>query len=215
MAGASLLHLSRFGLTDRGNLHTWCWCSYVDVLGEEGNYCVKFFSYLSGCTLTVVTTVDNLSHSMPLNRYQTFDSRSRPWHPYSIRFPRIIWYLTCQVTYFPSSMPSSLNHTWMSVALTWLLMLSHWHDLGLTTWNVWHKMSLCHPSWMYAVWCMGKDKYLYRSGPRCHRHSCWLSHTLPYASWLTEYYATKKACSFLRVGTTYWQSSCCQEAYFW
>ena len=50
----------------------------------------KSFSYLSGCTLTVVTAVDNLSHLLLFNRYQTFDPGSRPCYPYSIRFPRMI-----------------------------------------------------------------------------------------------------------------------------
>ena len=60
----------------------------------------KSFSYLSGCALTAATAVDNLSHLMPFNRYQTFDPGLRPWYPYSMIFARIIWYLTWQATYF-------------------------------------------------------------------------------------------------------------------
>ena len=47
----------------------------------------KSLSYLSGCALTAATTVDNLLHLMPFNRYQTFDLGLRPWYPYFIRFP--------------------------------------------------------------------------------------------------------------------------------
>ena len=61
---------------------------------------LKFFSYLSRCTLTVATAVNNLSHLMPFNRYQSFDPGLRPWYTYSIRFPRMIRYLTCWATYF-------------------------------------------------------------------------------------------------------------------
>ena len=49
----------------------------------------KSFSYLSGWAFTTTTVMDNLSHLMLFNRYQTFDNGSRHWYPYSIRFPRI------------------------------------------------------------------------------------------------------------------------------
>ena len=86
---------------------------------------LKSFSYLSGCALTVATAVDNLSHLIPFNRYLTFDLGSSPWHPYSIRFTRIIWYLTCQVHTFPNFMLSFLHHRLISVMPSQLMMLLH------------------------------------------------------------------------------------------
>ena len=59
----------------------------------------KSFSYLSVYVLAAVTSVDNFSHLCPFSRYETFDPESRPLYPYSIRFPRIIWYMTCQAMY--------------------------------------------------------------------------------------------------------------------
>ena len=100
----------------------------------------KSFSYLYGCALTAATAVNTLSHLMLLIRYQTFDPGSRPWHPYFIRFPRLIWFLTYQATYisqfhpffsshtrqltFPSSIHSFHHHTKMFAMLTWLVALT-------------------------------------------------------------------------------------------
>ena len=41
MGSAGLLPLGKSGLTNRGNIYTWCWCILVDALTEEGNYCMK------------------------------------------------------------------------------------------------------------------------------------------------------------------------------
>ena len=49
-------------------------------------------------------------------------------------------------------MPSFLHHMWTSVAVTWLLMLLHQHDSGITIWGGRQKMPFCHPSWTSAVW---------------------------------------------------------------
>ena len=40
MGSADLLPLDRSGLTNRGNLNTQCWCSLVNILVEEGYYCI-------------------------------------------------------------------------------------------------------------------------------------------------------------------------------
>ena len=151
MGSTGLLLFGRSGLANRGNLHIWSWHSLVYILSERGNYCIKSFLYFSVFILAVVTAVDNLSHLMPFNRYQTFDPGSRPWYPYSIRFPRMIWYMTCQATYFSQfhaffSLSNidiwSTNLASDAVILTWS---------SLSTWNGWHKMPLCHPFWTYAV----------------------------------------------------------------
>ena len=91
MACASLLPLSRSGLNNRGNLHTQYWCSLVNILGEEGHYCVKIL-------LIIILAFPYCR--MLFNRYQTFDPGSRLWYPYSIRLPKIKWYLTSWATYF-------------------------------------------------------------------------------------------------------------------
>ena len=114
----------------------------------------KSFWYLSGSVLTVATPVDNLSHLMSFNRYGTFDPELRPWCSYSIRFPRIIWYLTWRATYFsqfhaffcPSCIDVCNNNL--------LLMQVCSHGSGLAISSGWHKVSLCHPSWTYAAWHM-------------------------------------------------------------
>ena len=41
MTRAGFLLLGKFVLADRGNPCTQCWCSLVDVLGEEGNYSIE------------------------------------------------------------------------------------------------------------------------------------------------------------------------------
>ena len=97
---------------------------------------LKSFSYLSGCAMTVVTAVDNLSHILPFNMFHTFDPGSRPWYPYSIRFPRIMCYLTCWVIYIYQFHASSCCHTSTSAKPSQLLTLLHWHGLGLTIWSV-------------------------------------------------------------------------------
>ena len=155
--------------------------------------------------------MDTLSHLMPFKRCQTFDPGSRPWYPYSIRFPRIIWYLACQAIYFPSSMPSSHHHTSMSAALIQLLMLSCLHGLSLATWSESNNMPLCHPSWTSDVWHMDAGHYLNRSDPRCHRHFCCVSCTLVYTLLLTMHLFYCAASSCLGVNVTSWQSSHCQE----
>ena len=96
---AGLLPLGRSALTNRGNLYTRCWCFFINILCKKGDYCIKILLYLCGCALIAATAVDNLSYLMLFNRHCTFNHGSRPWYPYSIRFPRIIWYLTCQTTY--------------------------------------------------------------------------------------------------------------------
>ena len=123
---ADLLLLGRSDLADRVNLHTQCWWSLSIYCVRTVTTASKYFSYLSGCTLTMVTAVENLSHLMPFNRYQTFDLRSRPWYQYSIRFPRIICYLTFGAKYFyefhaffPLSCVGALSATSDAVVLIW------------------------------------------------------------------------------------------------
>ena len=79
--------------------------------------------------LSAATAVNNLSHLMPLNSYQTLSSGSRPWYPYSIRFPRIVQCTTCQATYFSQFHPFfslSYGDIWSTYsafvadALTWI-----------------------------------------------------------------------------------------------
>ena len=175
MVSPGLPPLCRSSLTNRGSLHTWCQCSLVSILGEEGNYCIKVLIWVC---LTAVTTEDNLSHLMPLSRYQIFDPGSRSWYPYSTRFPRIILYLTCWAIYCSQShaffSPSYID-IWSAisvfdpVALIWF---------GLTILNGWNKTPLCCPSWTSAVRHMDTDQCFCRSD---HRHFCCLSFTLLYA----------------------------------
>ena len=96
MTSTGFLLLGRFDLFDRCNLHTWCWCFLVNILGEKAT---TVWRNLSRCALTAATAVDNLSHLMPCYRYLTFDPGSRHWYPYSRRFPRKIWYSTWWATY--------------------------------------------------------------------------------------------------------------------
>ena len=111
----------------------------------------KSFSYLSGCDLTAANDVDNLTCPMPFNHHEMFNSGSRPCHPCSMKFPRIIWYLTWQVTYFSQFHAFFHCHRLMSTIFTQLLMLFYICGSGLDTWGWWHKMPLFCPPRTYAV----------------------------------------------------------------
>ena len=43
MHSANHLPFGMSCLGNRGNLHTQCWCSLVDILVVKGTYCVKVF----------------------------------------------------------------------------------------------------------------------------------------------------------------------------
>ena len=171
---------------------------------------LKTFSYLSCCDLTAATAMDNFLRLRPFNRYQTFKLGSRPWYPYFISFPGIIWYLKCQATVFiqfhaffsPSIIKvCNANSSSDAVALT---------QFGPTHLEWWHKMPLCYPC-TYAVWCMDTDQYLYRCHPRCLRHFWCLFHTLLYAFWRKKCFAHCASCSCPEVSVTSWQPSCHEE----
>ena len=100
MGSAGLLPFGMSGLVDKGNLHTWCWCSVVDVVAKEGDNYTKILLILVWMHPDCSDCCGQFSHLMSFNKYQTFDPGSRHWYHYSIRFLRIIWYLTCQATYF-------------------------------------------------------------------------------------------------------------------
>ena len=59
---AGLLQLGKSGLTNRGNLYTQYWYSLINVLGEEGDYCIEILlvfvwvqHYCSNCCGQLVT----------------------------------------------------------------------------------------------------------------------------------------------------------------
>ena len=174
---------------------------------RNGTIVSKFFWYLSGCILTVVTSVHNLSHLMPLSRYQAFNPGLRPWHPHSIWLPRVIWLLTCWATYFsqfhaffwPSYVDICKAITASNfVVLTWF---------SPTTSNGWHSSPSAIPIGLVMF------RYGYRtvSLQSCHRHFCCLCHTLLYALLLTVHFAFCATCFFVVVSVTYWWLFCPQK----
>ena len=168
MGSAGFLPLGRSALINTDNLHNGCECSLISVLSEDSNYCIKILlilvwvsPYCGDCCGQLVTP-DDIQQVLNL--------------PSGISAVVPIFHKVYQDNMI---LDMSGNILFPVPCLCKAILASD--PITLITWNGWHNIPPCHPSWTYAVCHVDTYQWFCRSDSGCHRHYCCLFYTLLHA----------------------------------